>query len=52
MITVKNKKQTAQNAAGWSGERDRRKKLSRAANKGCKKVFSTSIKKERNHEKA
>jgi hypothetical protein len=26
--------------------------LFRAANKGCKKVFSTSIKKERNHEKA
>jgi hypothetical protein len=25
MITVKNKKQAAQNAAGWSGERDRRK---------------------------
>jgi hypothetical protein len=25
MITVKNKKQAALNAAGWSGERDRRK---------------------------
>jgi len=37
---------------GGPGKETEEKKLSRAANKGCKKVFSTSIKKERNHEKA